>query len=177
MHTEVGKYPKARISYLPTLCMHCEDSPCMKSCPTKSISQRPDGIVIIDENKCAGSRACISACPYNAITMWEGDKSKAPKTPIEELAMKKHKMGAAQKCTFCVHRIDLGKEKGLTPGVDAEATPACVLTCPTSCRIFGNIEDPSSPVSRYMVEAKQKKRPIFVLRPEAHTKPKVPYVW
>jgi len=179
IHKEVGKFPKARLTFLPTLCMHCEDPPCMKACPTKSISQREDGIVIIDEKKCAGSRACISACPYEAISMWEEEDSlyENTVTPLEKMAAEKHRLGAAQKCTFCAHRVDLAKEKGLKLGVDRLATPACVITCPAECRIFGNVADASSPPSKYIDEANAKGREVFSLRPEANTRPKVAYVW
>ena len=50
--------------------------------------------------------------------------------------------GVVEKCTFCIHRIDAGLEKGLTPGVDREATPACVNICPVGARTFGNLKEP-----------------------------------
>ena len=180
VHKEVGKFPKARLSFLPTLCMHCEDPPCMKSCPTKAISRRDDGIVLINEDKCAGSRACLTACPYNAISVWEEEVplyGVGTMTPLDEMAKSKHRLGAAQKCTFCAHRMDSAKEKRLTPGVDRGATPACVLACPAECRIFGNAEDSDSPPSRYLEQAKKEGRQVFVLRPEAQTRPKVAYLW
>jgi Fe-S-cluster-containing dehydrogenase component len=179
VHSEVGKFPKARLSFLPTLCMHCEDPPCQKSCPTKSISRRDDGIVVIDENKCAGSRACVTACPYNAISVWDTNLpmyENGPTTSIDELSRQKHKLGSAQKCTFCSHRMDAAFINHLTPGVDRAATPACVITCPAECRIFGNIEDSSSPPMKYVEEAIKRNRPVFVLRPDSGAKPKVAYV-
>lgn len=179
IHTEVGKYPKAKLSFLPTLCMHCEDPPCMKSCPAKAISQKDDGSVLINENKCTGATACVSACPYDAIKIWEKEipiYGAGNPTPLDTSAKEKHRIGAAQKCTFCSHRMDFAKENNLTPGVNREATPACVIACPVDCRIFGNVEDGDSPPSRYLEEAKQKGRPIFVLRQEANTHPKVVYV-
>ena len=156
----------------------------MKSCPTKAITQRSDGIVLINEDRCAGSRACISACPYNAISLWEKRNNGNAKsedgdfqTPVSLMADKKHRVGAAQKCTFCSHRMDFAQANGLTLGVDRMATPACVVTCPADCRIFGNVEDKDSPSSKYLREAESDGRTIFILRPEAHTKPKVAYVW
>ena len=180
---EVGRYPKAGLQFLPLLCMHCEDPPCMKSCPTKAISQTDDGIVLINENRCTGSRSCIQACPYNAISLWRSENGHGPaidpqyRTQVSLSPEKKHRIGAAQKCTFCSHRMDAAKETGLTPGVDRAATPACVITCPANCRIFGNVEDKASPSSKYLSEANASGRTVFVLRPEAQTKPKVAYVW
>ena len=176
---EVGKYPNGKLVFLPTLCMHCEDPPCMKSCPSKAISKREDGIVLIDEQKCNGAASCVSACPYNAISLWKDDELGiygTHKTPLDLMAKARHKVGAAQKCTFNVERIDLAKKKGLVPGVDREATPACVLACPVECRVFGDVEDESSPPSKYIEEAEKKGRTLFVLRPEAKTRPKVAYL-
>jgi phenylacetyl-CoA:acceptor oxidoreductase subunit 1 len=181
MQKEVGQYPKAKLVFIPTLCMHCEDPPCMRSCPAKAITQRKDGIVLINEDKCAASKACVTACPYNAISVWERElpiygEGKAL-TPLDELAKKKHHLGSAQKCTFCAHRMDNAEKNNLKPGVDRDATPACVLACPTECRIFGDIEDETSPPAKYLARAKEEGRTIFVLRPEARTSPKVAYLW
>jgi Fe-S-cluster-containing dehydrogenase component len=49
-----------------------------------------------------------------------------------------------EKCTFCIHRIDEGLKRGLEPGRDREATPACVNICPVGARTFGNLKDPNS---------------------------------
>lgn len=175
---EVGKFPKARVLFLPTLCMHCEDPPCVKSCPSKAIYQSPSGAVVINESKCCGSESCVTACPYNAITVWKSISSN-PESPnfLEEAARSKHRIGSAQKCTFCSHRIEPATSKGLRIGTDREATPACVIACPTSCRIFGNVEDSDSPVSKYLEAAEKEGRTVFILRPDAKTKPKVAYLW
>jgi phenylacetyl-CoA:acceptor oxidoreductase subunit 1 len=55
-----------------------------------------------------------------------------------------------EKCTFCVQRIDYGYENGLTPGEDYDATPACVNICPVEARVFGNLHDPESRISKYL---------------------------
>ena len=56
--------------------------------------------------------------------------------------------GVVEKCSFCFQRIDRGLELGLTPGVDQDATPACVVICPVGARIFGDLNDPESNVSK-----------------------------
>lgn len=182
LQKEIGIYPKAGLAFMPTLCMHCEDPPCVKSCPSKAIKQRDDGIVIIDEEKCCGSASCVSACPYNAISIWKkedrpiyGDGGQAS-NPIEKIAHEKHRIGAAQKCTFNVDRIDLAKREGLKPGIDRDATPACVLACPVECRIFGDLEDDDSPPSKYLEEAEKSGRTVFAPLPQAKTRPKVAYL-
>ena len=87
-------------------------------------------------------------------------------------ASRRYQHGTVQKCTFCAHRIDHGLEHGLVPGIDIEATPACVVTCPAECRIFGDLDDAESPVSKYLAEH----GPPEVLRPDAKTGAHVFYV-
>ncbi len=159
---EVGKFPQAKVLFLPTLCMHCADAPCMKACPTGAISKREkDGIVLVNQDKCCGSKACMAACPYGALHFYEEEKGHYGKelTAPEERGFQKYTPGTAQKCTFCVHRVDQGLE------------PACVTTCPTHCRIFGDLDDPQSQVSQLMRE-----RNSIALRPDAGTNPSVRYL-
>ena len=74
---EVGAYPDARLEYLPVLCNHCEDAPCIKACPTSALGRRDDGIVLADDDACIGSRACMNACPYGALHLFEGRQGEA----------------------------------------------------------------------------------------------------
>jgi phenylacetyl-CoA:acceptor oxidoreductase subunit 1 len=76
-----------------------------------------------------------------------------------------------EKCTFCVHRIDRGLAQGLIPGVDQAATPACVNACPVGARVFGDVNDPESPVSMYLTQ-----NDTFRIREDFGTEPKVHYV-
>jgi molybdopterin-containing oxidoreductase family iron-sulfur binding subunit len=157
---EVGTYPTVKRVFLPTLCFHCKEPLCMKACPTGAITKRADGIVLIDQEKCCGSRACVAACPYGAITYVEKQEGAFGEelTPFEK-SFANHREGTAQKCTFCAHRIDQGNYE-----------PACVQTCPTRCRIFGDLDDPNSEVSRVIRE-----RDGAQPRPEAGTDPSVYY--
>ena len=75
------------------------------------------------------------------------------------------------KCNFCTERIEGGLEKGLTPGVDDEATPACVIACPVGARIFGDLDDSDSEISRLIMEKNGKQ-----LHPEFGTEPSVYYI-
>lgn len=88
----VGRYPHLSLSWQVRTCRHCENPPCLEACPSEgAIYQRPDGIVLIDRDKCTGCQACADACPYDAIRCNPDD-------------------GRAEKCTFCNHRIDQGLE-------------------------------------------------------------------
>ena len=85
--------------------------------------------------------------------------------------MDRRPRGVPEKCSFCYNRIDRGMSVGLVPGVDAEATPACVVTCPTGARIFGDLNDPHSNVSLVL-----KKHPSYRLRENLGTNPRVYYL-
>jgi Fe-S-cluster-containing dehydrogenase component len=108
-----GTIPQVRCSFVPELCMHCADAPCIKVCPTHAIRQREDGLVLIDPAKCSGHRLCIDACPYGAIYYNEA-------------------LNLAQKCTGCAHLLDRGwpiKE------------PRCVDACILGAMMFGEEDD------------------------------------
>ncbi|MCZ6915198.1 MAG: polysulfide reductase NrfD [Gemmatimonadetes bacterium] len=89
---EVGQFPNVRRHFAIMRCNHCADPPCVHICPTTAMHQRSDGIVDIDHDRCIGCKACIQACPYDAIHVDPGDNTVA-------------------KCHFCAHRL----EKGLLP--------------------------------------------------------------
>lgn len=161
LEKEEGKYPTPRKTFLPMLCNHCKDPACKHVCPSGATTQREDGVVLVDQDKCVGCRACITACPYQARFYRKkfGSYYSNGLTPFEEVGYKRHQPGAVQKCTLCSNRIDQGLE------------PACVQTCPTNARYFGDLDDPTSQVSRRIRE-----RYAFQLRPEMGTDPSVYYV-
>lgn len=84
-----GTAPRMRVNFLPVLCQHCANAPCIKACPDDAIKTRPDGLVWIDPAACTNCGLCAPACPYDVIYMNED-------------------LGIAQKCTGCAHRVDQG---------------------------------------------------------------------
>ena len=156
------------------LCMHCDNPPCVNVCPTGASYKRPDGIVTIDADKCVGCKYCIQACPYGAryfIDEVKGYFSGRGLVPFENVGYQRHQVGVVEKCTFCIQRIDAAVKNGSKPGVDREATPACVITCVGYARVFGDLDDPNSEISQQIIT--KNARPV---RPELGTKPKVYYV-
>lgn len=127
-------------SYLPRLCNHCQDAPCVKVCPTKASYKREDGAIEIDYDKCIACKYCIMACPYDARFINTIRKT-------------------ADKCSFCVHRVDKGRD------------PACVEACPTLARTFGDLNDEESKISQILAVT-----PAKVLKDEQGTNPHVYYI-
>jgi len=87
---ERGEIPRVRVNFLPTMCQHCEDAPCIIACPEGAIKTRGDGLVWIDGDLCTGCGDCQPACPYDVI-------------------YKNDDLNIAQKCTGCAHRLDNGE--------------------------------------------------------------------
>ncbi|MBC8255443.1 MAG: 4Fe-4S dicluster domain-containing protein [Ardenticatenia bacterium] len=159
---EIGTYPTARITFMPLLCMHCENPPCVDVCPTGASHRRPNGIVATDYDRCMGCRYCEIACPYGARTFLDEIKPYYPEygfTPYEEMMYQKHQKGVVEKCNFCMERVEKGEE------------PACVETCPAHVRHFGDLDDPNSEVSKLIVQ-----RHGYQLLPELGTDPSVYYL-
>lgn len=151
--SETGKYPSARKLAYPVLCNHCQDAVCVDVCPTGATAKREDGIVRVDADQCVGCRSCLIACPYQARTYYakrEAYYTGQGFTAFEELGNQLHpyQLGTVVKCNFCMDRIDAGMVRGLKPGIDREATPACVITCPAKARYFGDLDNPSSEISK-----------------------------
>jgi tetrathionate reductase subunit B len=91
--------PRGKAFFVPKLCNHCADSPCVQVCPVGATFVSPDGVVLVDEKYCLGCSYCVQACPYGCRYIH----------PVKK---------TADKCTLCYHRIT----KGLTTAC-CEACP------------------------------------------------------
>ncbi len=154
-------------------CLHCQHAPCVEVCPVQATYVREDGVVMMDYDRCIGCRYCEVACPYDARKFnWEERADENAYSPTWGTAeVERRPRGVVEKCTFCVHRIDAGLERGLVPGEDREATPACVNVCPVGARVFGDLNDPRSEIAQLV-----KRNPTLRLREELGTEPSVYYI-
>jgi tetrathionate reductase subunit B len=117
---DVGTVPKVKVVYLPTMCMQCDDAPCIKVATNGAVYKRSDGIVIIDPVKSVGQKQLVAACPYGAIYYNET-------------------LNIPQKCTACAHLLDTASST-TDPGLQV---PRCVDICPTEALKFGDDTDPA----------------------------------
>lgn len=108
----------------------------MKVCPTGATYKDEMGRVEIDYEKCIGCRMCMAACPYNARSFnWE-EPVHEPGFAYGDKDVPERTKGVAEKCTMCKERTDRGEE------------PRCVQCCPMGARVFGDLDDPNSEVSK-----------------------------
>ncbi len=183
-----GVFPNVQHRYVPVLCNHCTDAPCVASCPTEAMHKTEDGLTKHDSEWCMGCRACQVACPYGAIsfnkdrphrqfaedqtaaipgcTATGAEVAAATGTPIPYYNEGRattmpgiRPRGVVENCSICDHRLAVGE------------LPACVEACPTHARIFGDLNDPESPPSKALAKHQAKVR-----KPEKGTKPNVFYL-
>lgn len=166
-HSEYGDTPnigldgQPELIYQPTACMHCENAPCVKACPTGATYKRDDGVTAQNFKKCIGCRACMAACPYNVRVFNWGPPKQIPSFEddhIGDARVPSRPKGVVEKCTFCQEKIDHGEE------------PACVTGCPAEARIFGDLNDTDSDITRLIRE-----RGAKPLLEDLGTKPTVYY--
>ena len=170
----VSEPPERQRTFLPMNCMHCAEPPCQEVCPTTATFRRPNGIVDVNYELCTGCGYCVVTCPYLARAIISNDRFGvevlAPSQESSANTNTNH-IGVASKCNFCAPRIDAGLARGLKPGVDPEATPACVNACSSKAMYFGDLDDPDSEVSRLIRENK-----TACLQEELGTQPAVYYI-
>jgi tetrathionate reductase subunit B len=166
---ETGSYPNPRRDFVPWLCNHCKNPPCLAGCIAPEVLgaltfpsgqrveylaratyQRPDGLVLIDQERCMGCGQCASRCPYQVRYM----------DPVKP-AGGNPQVKAADKCSMCVTRLEEG------------VVPACVNTCPAGARMVGNLNDPASEISQQIQAAGGN---VATLLPGVNTDPQVYYI-
>ena len=173
LDVERGTFPDVERLFLVVGCQHCAEPPCVPVCPTGATRQRADGLVTMDYDTCIGCAYCAVSCPYQARTIvHEPQWYFGERTAQEEQVAHPERIGVANKCTFCVERIDEAKAEGRVPGVDLEYTPACASSCISQAIRFGDFADPESNVSKLAAE-----NSFFQMHEELGTDPQIKYLY
>lgn len=149
LSVETGRYPATRIVYTPVQCNQCDTPPCVAACPVGATFKLDNGIVVTDWDKCRAdgpcAEACVWKCPYGARSLDSRFGNKA------------------DKCDFCLDRLAQGLE------------PACVESCPSKARIFGDINRPLGEFAAYLKKSGLKTRKAG-LKAGLKTGPQVHYL-
>jgi len=140
-YVEKGNYPNVSRNFLPRLCNQCSKPQCVDVCPTGATYKRSEDGIVVVD-----ADICIG-CKYCVQACPYDMRFINPRT------------GTAEKCDFCIHRVKQG------------LVPSCVNTCQGRARIFGDMLDPESEVSKLIANF-----PVTVLRQEMGTEPNVYYI-
>ncbi len=104
-YIEQGTFPDVRRHFSVMRCNQCDDAPCVEVCPVTSLYRREDGIVDFDSDRCIGCKACMNACPYDALYIDPNSNT-------------------AGKCNFCAHRV----EQGLKPSCEIVCPTQAIIS-------------------------------------------------
>ena len=173
----VGDPKDAQVVFQPLTCQHCDNAPCESVCPVAATVHNSEGLNDMIYNRCVGTRYCSNNCPYKVRRFNWFNYAKLIEKPTH-LALNPdvtvRPRGVMEKCTFCVHRIKEGKNNAKLEKrelKDGEIKTACEQACPADAIVFGDINDPSTRVSKLFQDQRG-----YGLLEELNTVPNVRYM-
>lgn len=160
---------------IPQLCQHCENAPCEPVCPVFATYHNPEGINVMVYSRCVGTRYCSNNCSYK-VRRFNWFKYEMPEPLNLQLNpdVTVRSRGIMEKCNFCIQRITAAKDVARDEDRklrDGEVETACQSVCGCNAIVFGDLNEPSSKVSK-MVEDKRS----YKLLAELNTRPSVSYL-
>ncbi|HEX4768919.1 MAG TPA: TAT-variant-translocated molybdopterin oxidoreductase [Lichenihabitans sp.] len=163
--------------FQPVPCMHCEEAPCEVGCPVEATLHDQEGLNLMVYNRCVGTRACSSYCPYKVRHFNYLDYTSAAAPSVQQQRNPEvtvRPKGVMEKCTYCVQRIveaRIDSDKSGQPIPDGTVKTACQGACPTRAITFGDLNDQASAVRAAHGDARN-----YALLGELGLKPRTTYL-
>jgi Fe-S-cluster-containing dehydrogenase component len=190
IHQTVGVFPNVKNNYLPTLCNHCENAPCVEACPVnpKAMYKGEQGLTLHDLEKCIGCRACENSCPYGVISFnaaephafWrentgliEGGTS-SPREVAQKVGGNIPPYYNPDRDTTYAGIRPVGKVEKCTlcdHRIAKGLNTYCNTVCPSKARFFGDLDQPDSEVAKLLQQYES-----YRLKEEEGTEPRVYYI-
>lgn len=155
--------------FLPTPCQHCQNPPCVNVCPVAATFSTPEGLVLIDQDRCIGCRICMAACPYDRRFFNWGEPPVPPEAHLAHYDLEVQapaRKGTVMKCDFCPDMVRAG------------TLPYCIQACPNNAIYYGDLEEDVASngtdvvsINRFLAE-----NDASLLKQELGTQPRVFYV-
>lgn len=155
--------------FIPTPCQQCQNPPCVNVCPVTATFSTPEGVVLIDQERCIGCRMCMAACPYDRRFFNWGDPPVPPEALLADYSLEHQapaKKGTVMKCDFCPEMARAG------------TLPFCVQACPNDAIYYGDLEENIATNGREVVAFTDymSTNNSYRLKEDIGTQPRVHYI-
>jgi molybdopterin-containing oxidoreductase family membrane subunit len=161
--------PGGGTQFLPTPCQQCQNAPCVNVCPVGATFSTPEGVVLIDQQRCIGCRLCMEACPYDRRFFNWGDPPVPPESAFMEYGAEHQSpaiKGTVMKCDFCPDMARAGR------------LPYCAQGCPNHAIYYGDLEEDLATNGEQVVELSRflSEDSTYRLKENLGTQPRVYYI-
>jgi len=155
--------------FIPTPCLQCQNPPCVNVCPVGATFSTPEGVVLIDQERCIGCRICMAACPYDRRFFNWGDPPIPPEALLADYSPDTQTpaiKGTVMKCDMCPDMARAG------------TLPYCAQGCPNDAIYYGDLEEDIATNGRHVVQVSRflSENQAYQLKEHLGTKPRVHYI-
>ncbi|MBI2916738.1 MAG: 4Fe-4S dicluster domain-containing protein [Chloroflexi bacterium] len=161
--------PGGGTQFIPTPCQQCQNPPCVNVCPVGATWSTPEGVVLIDADRCIGCRMCMAACPYDRRFFTWTDPPKPPEAAFAQYHPERNfplRKGVTSKCVFCPDLARAGR------------LPYCAQGCPNQAIYYGDLEEDLATNGKDVVALSKflSENQTYRLKEDLGTKPRVFYI-